>query len=228
MTGEWVTSAIPPDFRFNVLNTASVNPNRLDQMHLTWIEVAYRRQLELSGAAGELEIDAGAGGRTVRVGSPPAGAPMVFDVTDYRNPRRLTGATGDGGGVLFSLDRAEAAVVALATETTLLAPRSIEVDDPPRTVPGSGAVSWLRDDREPLDYVIIAHDDLVDAGQLLADWRRDHLYPFTPSRQGRVRVVRVSDVMDEFAWGMWDPPALRPFLERSEERSVGKECRSRW
>ena len=41
-----------PDFRFNVLDIASVDPNRLDQMHLTWIEVAYRRQLELSGAAG--------------------------------------------------------------------------------------------------------------------------------------------------------------------------------
>jgi hypothetical protein len=101
----------------------------------------------------------------------------------------------------------------VTSETALLAPRSVELDDPPRTRPGSGVVSWLRDDTEPLDYVIIAHDDLADAGEILADWRRDHLYPFTPDRPGRVRVVRVSDVMDEFAWGMWDPAAVRHFLE---------------
>ena len=208
-----VTSANPSDFRFQVLETESVDPNRLDQVHLTWIDIAYRRHLELGGTAGELEVDAGAVGRTVRIGSAPGGTPIVLDVTDYRNPRRLTGTTVGGGGITFSLNRPEAAVIAMASETSLLAPRSVEMDDPPRTAPGSGVVSWLRDDGEPLDYVIIAHDDLADAGELLAAWRRDHLYPFTPTRQGRVRVVRVSDVMDEFAWGMWDPAALRHFLE---------------
>jgi hypothetical protein len=61
--------------------------------------------------------------------------------------------------------------------------------------------------------VIVAYDGFAGEAERLAAWRRQSLFGVTPGRAGNARVVRVSDIMDEFAWGMWDPAAVRHFLE---------------
>lgn len=200
------------DFQFLLPAIPSSDPRRLDQVHLTWIEVTYDRELELDGSPGELRIDSGAAGRTVTVGTVPTGTPLVFDVTDARHPRRLTDTDASGGGATFSLASIEGAVVAVTSDGALRTPARAMRDDPPRTVPG-GPVKWLREADAPLDYVIVTYDDFEIAAEILADWRRQHLYPYTPDRPARVRVVRVSDIYDEFSWGMKDPAAIREFLE---------------
>jgi hypothetical protein len=210
-------AADPTEFRFLVPEVPSVDPLRLDLIHLTWIDVSYRRVLALDGAPGELEVDAGPAGRTFRFASPPSGNLHVIDVTDFRRPRRLTGVQVSGQGADFALGRTTSAVIAVSADGGFAVPVDLQMDEPPSSVPGAGAGTWLRSTTDPLDYVIIAHDDLVNEAELLADWRRDHLYPFTPGRRGNVRVVKVSDVMDEFTWGMWDPAALRYFLEYAYE-----------
>lgn len=199
------------DFQFLVPEVPSADSNRLDQVHLTWIDAVYTKELALGGQGGALELDAGAAGRTFRVASPPS-APAVFDVTDARRPVRLAGASVNGGFLEFAMAETEARTVAVASGGGYPTPLSVRRDERPRRTPG-GAVSWLRNTTDPLDYVIIAADGLETEAELLADWRRENLYPFTPGRSAHVRVVRVSDIMDEFTWGMWDPSALRYFLE---------------
>jgi hypothetical protein len=206
----------PSDFVFRVPQVPSSDPSRFDQVYVAWFDVTFRRLLRLDGQSGELPVDAGAPGRTVRIIAPPAGAVYLLDVSDAWNPRLLGGAGSGTQGTDAVLDFAFASPdsghVAVWGQGEALVPAGLAADDPPRLTPG-GAVQWLRNTGAPLDYVIIAHDGFADEAERLAERRRESLYPFTPGRAGRARVVRVSDIMDEFAWGMWDPAAVRHFLE---------------
>jgi peptidase C25-like protein/flagellar hook capping protein FlgD len=193
--------ANPSRFEFRV---PSLAPGRLDIQYLAWIDVNYRRTLSLGSQPGELEIEPGASGRVIQMAQVPAGTLDVFDVTSFRHPRRLLGAASAASvsGIDLALNDPERAVIAVASRSAPQTPRSVELDDV--------AGSWLRDTSEGLDEVIIANDAFVTEGERLAERRRTAI-PFIASPH--VRVVRVSDVMDEFAWGMWDPIALRYFLE---------------
>lgn len=208
-----VAAADPAKFQFQVPEVASTDPYRLDLVYLTWIDVRYRRALDLDGAAGELEIAAGAPGRTVTLASVPTGTVLLFDVTDFRNPRRLEGAAVSGTDRTLSVAGGGRTILAAAVDGNLPAPDAVVLDRAPEDPPGSGTVHWLRDTGEALDYVIIAADGMVQAAEELAGHRREYLFPITPDRPARVRVVAISDIMDEFAWGMWDPMAISHFLE---------------
>ncbi len=206
-----------PDTMIFTVPAVGTNPDRRDYVHLAWIDLAYRRTLNADSKAGELEIDAGEAGRTVRIARPPAGTLVVLDVTDPRNPRELTGGVTAGSGTTatleFAMDRAASAVVAFVPASGVPVPAKVSLKTSPRLRPGGSDVRWLRDTREPIDYVIIAYDDFAEEAEILAAWRRANLYEITDTREARVRVVRVNDIMDEFTYGMWDPIALRHFLE---------------
>jgi peptidase C25-like protein/flagellar hook capping protein FlgD len=203
------------EFLFLVPRVASSDPNRLDWVHLAWIDVAYRRDLALDLTApyvqSELEIEGQPNRRTLNLTGIPSGTPVLFDVTDVRHPRRLVNGAQSGTGQRVSWDRMQKGVLAAGMEGSLSAPARVSLDQRP--------VQWLRDTSEPLDYVIITQEGWMSEAEALAEWRREHLYGVTdttsgnPARDARVRVVSVDDVMDEFAWGMWDPAALRYFLE---------------
>jgi len=205
VSGAGIPARNPADFLFRLPDIGS-DPGRVDRVYLAWIDVTYRRGLDLAGRTGELPLDAGDPGRRVRIGSVPQGAgSLVLDVTEFRTPRLLANAVAAGGGLELSYDRPDPAVLAMTVADSLRAPAAVQRDLPPST--------WLRRITDPLDYVILAYDEFTDEAEILAAWRRDHLYAVTPGREARVRVVRVSDVMDEFAWGMQDPVAIRYFLE---------------
>jgi len=202
-------------FLFLVPHVASSDPDRLDWVHLAWIDVTYRRDLDLGGSASslptELEIEGQPLRRTLNLTGMPSGTPMLLDVTDFRHPRRLVNGTPSGSGQRVSWDHTQNGVLAATVEGTWSTPSSIVLDRRP--------AQWLRDVSEPIDYVIITQEGWMSEAEALAEWRRQHLYGVTdttsggPARDARVRVVSVDDIMDEFAWGMWDPAALRYFLE---------------
>jgi hypothetical protein len=197
-----ITASGTSRFEFRV---PALVTGRLDLQYLAWIDVHYRRTLALGNAAGEMEIEPGSSNRVVHLAQVPSGTLDVFDVTSFRHPRLLTGiasvATVTGPGIELAVNDTSRVVVAVASRGVPQSPRSFVLDDAP--------ASWLRDTTQGLDEVIIAHDDFASEGDRLADRRRTTL----ANGNGRVRVVNVSDVMDEFAWGMWDPSALRYFLE---------------
>jgi len=203
------------DFLFLVPHVASTDPNRLDWVHLAWIDVMYRRDLTLDLSptllSAELEIEGQPSRRTLNVTGLPSGTPILLDVTDFRHPRRLVNGAQSGTGQRLSWDRTQDGVLAVAMEGTWATPARVVVDQ--------HSATWLRDTSEPLDYVIITQEGWMGEADALADWRRQHLYGVTdttsgdPARDAHVRVVSVNDIMDEFAWGMWDPAALRYFLE---------------
>jgi len=197
-----VTAAATSRFEFRV---PPLITGRFDLQYLAWIDVHYRRTLALGNASGELEIEPGPADRVVHLAQVPTGILDVFDVTSFRHPRRLTGAasvaTVTGPGIELAVADTGRIVAAVASRSAPQSPASYLLDDAPG--------SWLRDTSQGLDEVIIAHDEFAGEGERLAERRRTTL----ANGNGRVRVVNVSDVMDEFAWGMWDPIALRYFLE---------------
>lgn len=209
-------AADPCEFIFRVPDVGT-DPARFDQSYLAWIEVTYRRRLTVPAGGSELPVDGGTAGRTLRVTQPSGSSMDVYDVSDFRRPRRLTGGALTPGVALSTLDlawdRASGGRLLVAPGSAVVSPARMALDDPPHPRPQDTVAQWLRDTSQPLDYVIIAFDDFASEAEMLADWRRSHLAPFTPDRGGHVRVVRVSDVMDEFTYGMWDPAAIRYFLE---------------
>lgn len=65
------------------------------------------------------------------------------------------------------------------------------------------------------DYIMIAHDDFYDEALRLKTHRE------SPEGGGfAVRLVRISDVYDEFSWGLKDPTAIRDFLKHAWESAV--------
>ena len=198
-----VNAASPARIEFRV---PSIVTGRLDLQYLAWIDVHYRRILALGSQPGELEIEAGEAGRVIHIAQVPTGTLDVFDVTSFRHPRRLTGwvsaPTVSGPGIDLAVATSGSIVVSVASRSIVKSPRSVAMDDAPGTL--------LRDVSQGLDHIVIAHDDFMSEAEELAAHRRTTL-PFVSAP--RARAVRVSDVMDEFAWGMWDPLALRYFLE---------------
>ena len=215
VTGEGIPTGTPDTLKL-VVPQVGTNPDRYDQVYLTWVDATYTRRFDAGGNPAEFSVDAGESGRTVRVSRPPSGAPLVLDVTDPRNPRRLTGVriSGSGTGAIgeFAVGSDAARTVAVASDDDLLTPAAGSYrDDPPAGE--NGSPTWLRDATSAVDYVLVVGDGFEDAAEVLAQWRRNNLLGITESRPARVQVVRVSDIMDEFTWGMWDPIAIRYFLE---------------
>jgi len=188
----------PLRMRFEVLDLGGI-----DLVHLAWINAVYRRSLDAGGGPFEFELPAAAAGSPVEIAAPPSD-PVLFDVSDVRRPRRLTGAVLDGGSALRFQAPGDGTYVLTAPDR-YATPAGVVLDTRPDR--------WLRDTSEPLDYVIVAFDDFVPEGEELAAWRRNHLGDITDTREAHVRVVRISDIYDEFSAGMVDPAAIRYFLE---------------
>jgi len=111
VTGSGVPFRNPAEFIFRLPDVPPFDPDRVDRVYLTWIDVTYRRSLDLAGNTGELPLDGGTPGRRARITSLPPGAGLeVFDVTDLRNPRLLTGAAAAGTEAELSFDRPGSAV----------------------------------------------------------------------------------------------------------------------
>jgi hypothetical protein len=122
----------------------------------------------------------------------------VYDVTDAHHPIRLMGAALSEVAGRRRLTFADVVLrpvdYYLITGAQIHAPVAVFADRP----------SDLRSLTNSADYVIIAHDSLIDALQPLAAYRR---------AQGlRVVIVDVQDVYDEFSGGLMDPEAIRAFI----------------
>ncbi len=63
---------------------------------------------------------------------------------------------------------------------------------------------------EGFDYVIITDESLYDAAVPLSRHREKNLFGFSNTE---VKIVKISQIYDEFSWGLLDPTAIRDFLK---------------
>jgi Peptidase family C25 len=72
----------------------------------------------------------------------------------------------------------------------------------------------LRERTAAADYIIVCADQFVDQAEELGAHRRTHFWGAAgdSAQSAEVVVVPVSDIYDEFGWGLKDPTAIRNFL----------------
>ncbi|MDR3666801.1 MAG: C25 family cysteine peptidase [Ignavibacteriaceae bacterium] len=64
------------------------------------------------------------------------------------------------------------------------------------------------------DYIIITHPAFMSAAKRLAEFRTDHLAGYSAPR---IKIVNVTDIYNEFSYGLQDPYALQSFIKYSFE-----------
>lgn len=177
-----------------------------DNILVDWYDLEYWREL---WAAGD-QLAFGSSGRTGEIRYSAGGFTStdisVFKVIDRYTARTVpgVGTEGSSGGfrVVFRDEVADTASYTAVSAAGYITP-DIERD----------AVSGLRT-VTAADYIMVVHDSFYDEALRLKSYRE--------SQEGggfAVRVVRVSDVYDEFSWGVEDPTAIRDFLKYTWENA---------
>ncbi len=166
-----------------------------DHILIDWYELEYWREL----SAVDAQLRFGSSGRTGIVEYSVDGfdgtAGAAYKVIDKFTLRTVPGVTLTDGRLTFQDEVADTAAYVVVSDVGHMRP-TIEVDDFGDLRPPGSA-----------DYMIIAHDDFHDAGARLKSHRQ------SSSGGGfSVQLVRLSDVYDEFSWGVVDPTAIRNYL----------------
>jgi hypothetical protein len=193
------TMTFPDDHLIDGANTLEIEcpGSAMDQIFLNWFEIDYRRRFEAHQDRIRFRGPAG-NPCQLEIGGFSEPSVEIFRIGDATNTARLTGhsiAPEDGGyKVIFEADAGEHEFVAIGSAQKLK-PAGIVPDVPSDLAsPGNSA-----------DYVIISHEDFLDEIQTLRSLRE--------AEGLEVAVVPVIDIYDEFSFGLFDPEAIKYFLE---------------
>lgn len=81
----------------------------------------------------------------------------------------------------------------------------------PDSIKSDSHLSNLRNHSNGADYLIITHSKFFNAAQELAEFRTTH-FPDSSIHQPRISVVDISDIYDEFSYGLLNPYAIKDFI----------------
>ncbi|MDZ7271455.1 MAG: type IX secretion system sortase PorU [candidate division KSB1 bacterium] len=205
--GKWETSAVGKlASGNNAIAVRLTGSSALAQGYLDWFEVHYRRAPVAVNDQLLLYAPPGQGLQRFTVRGFSQSDVLVLDVSDFWRIRRIEPLSVSSGVVTF-VDSArvpDGRRYLLCASSAFRTPVSIRAD----------AVSNLRDRQNGADLVIIAPDDFYDQAMQLKSLREN----WNSSARMSTQVVRISDVYDEFSWGLVDPTAIRDFLRYAYER----------
>jgi hypothetical protein len=204
------TSATTADFTaggdllHNGSNTLEIR-NRLTQgatsrMYLDWFELEYSRAL--TPVQDEMAFESPEVDGIVRYDLTGVSEPQIFNITD---PFNITMTTGSS-----VTDSSQSQVwrhYYAVNAGNYHSPLSMEIDQH-----GGDEYQDLRTDLpDGVDYIIISADEFYST---LAEYE-DHRESFG---QGLNTIrIRLSDIFDQFGWGLRDPTAIRDFLKYASD-----------
>jgi Peptidase family C25 len=179
-------------------------PQRDDQVAIAWYNVSYLRRLDFTGEqGGEVVVPGGAGVATVEVTGAAPNA-RVIDVSDPLSPVELTQIERQGATLRFAATVVDPArPPKFLVGTPAMAAARIEVDQSQPDLRRATNAAW---------YVVIAHDSMIQEATRLASAHAAVVPPEGPL-PGTPIAIRVSDVMDEFGWGLRSEIAIRNFVD---------------
>jgi len=170
---------------------------RVDIVLADWLEIDYPRSffareetLAFEGEAGSFVVEG--------FSNEPV---WLFEVSDPSETAEIAATVekGEWGYTLsFCDDR--------ASGRSYLAVSQAGLRRPVRIAP-VGPVRNLRDPDSQADYIVVAHEDFVEALEPLVEWRR--------SQGLTVLVVTATQVYDEFSHGLVDPAAIHELLREA-------------
>lgn len=168
---------------------------RGDPLGMDWYEVVYRRRFEAQNDRLDFSVagNTGRGRYEFSVTNWTDSSVEVFDITDPFSPVRITHPTPGGGTLRFQDDVDTLRSYTAITVGAYKSPTSIQAKP----------FTNLHDPNNTADYIVITNDLFYDQMQALRALR---------SQNHTVLLVRLSNVYDEFSWGLADPIAVRNFL----------------
>ena len=164
----------------------------IEHVLLNWVEVTYARGFECVEGKLEFEPDETDDGRDFSMSGFRTADVFVYDVAGARRIRQVEITPDDAGyQARFELPAVSGRYVAMDSDAIRRAPAGEAA-----RVPAFG--------NEGADYVIVVHPRFREAAERLADHRR--------GRGLQVQVVDVMDIYDGFAFGQFEPRAIRRFM----------------
>ena len=165
----------------------------VDMAYIDWAKLTYTRSLQ----AQDNHVDftnRGPGNWKYSIATFDKNEVEAYDVTDPTKVRLVLGAV-ENGRFDFSDYQAAARHYIVSATANQLAPLAIE----------QANSTDLRATSTHVDYIMIAHPDLVDAIRPLADYRTRHGL--------NVMVVNLQDIYDQFNYGRASAQAIQDFLK---------------
>ena len=179
----------------------TLTPTYISPPYFDYIEFSFPALNEPQNNRLDLTIGPFTGSFEVEVVNSFPSTPLVLNVSDPMRPTRITGVSVQGDWITFDID-SDSSVFAryyVATADDALTPSAIEAAAP---------VDLYATDQQA-DVIVIAPSSLMGALDEFVEFRRTE--GFT------VRTATVEDVMDNFAFGLYDPTAIRDFLKYAYE-----------
>ncbi|MBN1559119.1 type IX secretion system sortase PorU [candidate division KSB1 bacterium] len=130
----------------------------------------------------------------------------VFDVTDISDIREIADVNYANGVIDFA---DQATTIDARRYVALASPAYKNIEEAAISVEN---ITGLRQTKD-VDYIIITHDDFRQQAEQLASLREN----WSPQEKLDTEVVDISDVINEFGWGLNDPAAIRNFLGYAKE-----------
>jgi hypothetical protein len=176
----------------------------MDIVIVDWVDVTYPRMFQASGNTLKLSHD---GGFRYQINDFGTHALRVFDITDANDVSRVANVAISGSNP-YTLEfeppvdpAATATYLVLDADATMIPVGLIE-----------DTAANLADSANGADYILITHRDLGwDVNGDVYGWLND-LVTLRESQGLRVKVVDVTDIFDEFSYGMTSADAIRDFL----------------
>ena len=204
----------PLPIRIGNAERTDPDPRGIYAMHLDYYEIHYWRRFDATGG-GELPfslqpllLDLPDQPVQISMKGVDRSKHRLFDITDNGFAEITLPASESDGTTRIELLRSD-----YVSRQHLLT-SSEHWREPTRLEPAI-AGSDLRSARGGIDYLVISHPDFLEPAQLLANHRSD------PQGDGfRTAVVSTSDIYDQFAFGMFDPAAIRDFIKHVAENWI--------
>lgn len=183
---------------YNSLTVKYMPNSNINLAYMDWIELSIQRQLMAQDDELVFYSPDSSGYYNYHLHSFSSDDIQVFDITHFQHVALLNIIQAGNGAIEFiDSTNSEVPKKYLAVMTSRLkSPIKIERDMP----------SDLRSTQMAADFIIITYDDFYDAALALKSLREncDTL---------KTEVVKISDVYDEFSWGLVDPTAIRDFIK---------------
>ena len=179
----------------------------VDTIYLNWFEVEYLGKYIAEGDSIKFS-ETISGTYNFKIDGFTGSDIKIFDITDPVNVvkiiNNLTEQNTSDFTTKFSLtdgtisEQVKKNIIVFGPDK-IKTPSSIVLDEP----------SLLKSPDNGADYIIITHEDFYDNVLPLAEYR---------AKEGlRVKTIKVTDIYDEFNYGIFDPSAIKDFLKYAYE-----------
>lgn len=194
-----ISVTIPVGVLHSGNNTLYLKHNSSGTSHLDYFEVEYTRELDTS--SDELKFISPDADGLAQYQINGLSDPWIFDVTEFDGVKYTHSSSFKDSAKVYSPKQYLA-----VDESALRSPVSITKDQF-----GADDYGSLRDPALGADVLVVVADNFYDAMAAYEEYRE------AGSPQGSYDVirVRVSDIFDEFGWGLTDPVAIRDFLNNT-------------